>query len=209
VTKSQRVAVWACLAAVSLAVSQASAQAPPRPSIALLDINYIFKNHTRFKAMMADMKAEVEQAEAQMKRQREEMQRLNEQLKELKPGTAEYKQLESHIVSGMADLNAQAQLQRKEFLLKESGIYYTVYREIQQVVNYYAASQGFTVVLKVNGEEVKEDKPDDVLRYINQDVVWAAQGLNITNVILEQLNQRAVSATRATVPSRPGVPFPR
>jgi len=136
----------------------------------------------------------------------------NEQLKDFKAGTAEYKQLEEHIVGRVADVQARMQLQKKEFLLKESRIYFTVYREIQQVVNYYATSQGFTAVLKINGEEVKEDNPDDVLRYINQDVVWAAQGTDITQIISDELRRRALSASgnntpsRTSVPSRPATP---
>ena len=218
-TKSQLVAaVSGCLVVVSLAVSPTLAQtarrpAQPvaRPTVALLDINHIFKNHTRFKGLMDNMKAEVQRAESQMKAERDAIQKMNEQLKELKAGTAEYKQLEQHVVGRMADLNAQAQLQRKEFLLKESQIYHDVYREIEQVVAYYASTQGIAVVIKINGEPVKEDNPDDVLRYINQDIVWAAQGLNITQIVLDQMNQRAISSTsrQGGAPSRTGVPVQR
>jgi Skp family chaperone for outer membrane proteins len=209
-------ALSACLLVASLAVGPASAQTAPRPSIAVLDINYIFKTHAGFKARMADMKAEVEQAEARMKAERDSIQQLSEQLKEYTVGTPQYKQLESQIVGRMADLNAQAQLQRKEFLLKESQIYHIVYQEIQQVVGYYAASQGLSAVIKFNGDAVKENNPDDVLRSINQDMVWYRPELDITPIILQQLNGRGASANRTNtptggtpVPTRQGVPFNR
>lgn len=216
VTKSQLVAAaLACLVVVSLAVSPASAQTAPRPSIALLDVNYIFKNHTRFNAMRADLTAEVERAEQQLKSQRDELQKQQDALKDFKPGSVEYKQREQDLARRVADLNIRMQAQRKEFLLKEAGIYNTVYKEIQQVVAYYANQQGFTAVVKFNGDPAQEDDPDTVLRTINQDVVWYAPGLDITPVILEQLNRRAVSSASGTnapasnPSSRPGVPFPR
>ena len=35
--------------------------------VALLDVNYIFKNHARFKQMMEEMKGDVQRAEEQVK----------------------------------------------------------------------------------------------------------------------------------------------
>ena len=77
--------LWAVLAAVLLSSylsSAALAQAPARPaggpSIALLDVSYIFKNHARFKGMMEDMKADVERAENQVKAERDAITKLNE-----------------------------------------------------------------------------------------------------------------------------------
>lgn len=219
-TKSPIVAaVLACLVVVSLAVLPAAGQTgqpAPRSNIALLDINYIFKNNTRFKAMMADMKTEVERAEQALKSQRDAIQVEQEKLKDFKTGSEQYKQKEQEVARRMADLNIQAQVQRKDFLLKESRIYYTVYREIEEEVAYFASSQGISLVMKINAEAVEDDDPDGVLRYINQDVVWAAQGMNITQIISDRLNARAGTANRTNAPtgvpvpsSRPGVPFPR
>jgi Skp family chaperone for outer membrane proteins len=216
VTKSQVVAaLLACLVVASLAIPPAVAQTAPRPNIAMLDINYIFKNHTRFKAAMADMKAEMERADQVLRNQRDQIQALQEELKGIKPSSPDYKVKEQNLARQMADLNIQAQAQRKEFLLKEARVYHDVYKEIQQVVGYYAAQQSFTAVLRFNGDAVDQENPDDVLRYINQDTVWFTQGLDITPVILETLNARAgmsasrTSAPMGTSPSRPAVPFQR
>jgi Skp family chaperone for outer membrane proteins len=209
VTKSQLLAAaLACLAVVSLAATPAAAQAQtaPRGNVALLDVNYIFKNHTRFKAMMADMKAEAERVEQQLKAQRDQIQGQQELLKGLKPGSSDYKTREQDIARQLADLNIQAQVQQKEFVLKQARIYHETYQEIQQIVAYYAAQQGYVAVIKFNGDAVDQENPDDVLRFINQDVVWFNQTLDITPVILKTMNERAGAATTAT---RPAVPFQR
>ena len=204
-TKSQLfAAVVGCLVVLSLAVADAPAQVPAGQRIALLDISYIFKNHTRFKTMMEEMKADMERAQAAMNKEREAIQKLGEQLKGMPTGTAEYKQLQQHVATRTADLNVQAQLQRQEFLLRETKIYHTVYKEVQQVVDYYSKDNGIGLVLRFNGDPVDPDDPENVLRYINGDVIWFAQGMDITPVILQHLNGRALTTdTREGVPYRP------
>lgn len=181
-------------------------------AIALLDVSYIFKNHTRFKAMMADIQTDVERAGTQMKTERDTVKSLSEQLRDFRPGSANYKQLEEQVATRTSQLQVQLQLQRKEFLQREAKVYHTIYQEVQQEVEYYASSAGIAMVLRFNGDPVNQDKPDDVLRGINSQVVWSAKGLDITPVILERLNQRA-GGSRATVgdqrSTRPGVPFNR
>lgn len=202
-TKSQLfAAVVGCLVVLGLVVGEAPAQAPRGPGIALLDISYIFKNHTRFKAQMEAMKADMERTQATMNKERDAIQQLGEQLKGMPTGTVEYKQLEQHVAKRSADLNVQAQLQRKEFLLRETKTYHTVYKEVQQVVDYYAKDNGIGLVLRFNGDPADSGDPEGVLRYINGDVIWYAQGMDITPVILQRLNGRAL-----TTDSREGVPY--
>lgn len=213
-TKSKRLAAVAgSLVALSMVASEVAAQGrvgPPNAAaqrIALLDINFVFKNHTRFKQLTEDMKADMQRAQVAMDKERDTIRKLAEQLKGLKTGTAQYKQLEQETAMRTADLSVQVQLQRKEFLLREAKIYHTVYKEVQQEVNQYAYSQGITLVIRFNGEPVQEENPEDVLRKINGDIVWYARELDITPTILKNLNQRAITTdSRSSVPYRQAVP---
>lgn len=212
-TKSQLLAAVAgCLLIISLAVFHAPAQHPGAPArgyqrpglaVALLDLSRIFKEHTRFKAMMAEMRSDAQGAQAAVDQERQTIQRLNEQLQELKPGTVQYKQLEQEIATRTADLNVRVQLQRKEFMLREAKIWHTVYKEVQREVNYYAINNGIAMVLRFNAEPVQEDNLEDVVRDMNQQVIWSAQGMDITDIILQSLNRRALNTTD----QRHGVPL--
>jgi Skp family chaperone for outer membrane proteins len=221
VTKSRIVAAVAgSLLLICLAVTPAPAQQrsggmgmqPVAPGIALLDVSRIFKNHTRFQQMMTDMKADVERAEADMKGRRDQITQAVERLKELKAGTPDYKQLEQQIATMQADLNVQVQLQRKEFLLREAKIYNAIYGEVEAQVRYYAQNMGIAMVMRYNGDAVDADNPEDVLRNINKPVVYFAQGMDITDVILKQLNERGGPVGAPTMNGgtarRPGVPYP-
>ena len=85
-TKSHLVAAIAgCLLIAGLAVFTATAQQGPGravtgaqaavPRIAMLDVNYIFKNHTGFKARTAALRTEAEQAQKRIKDEREAISR--------------------------------------------------------------------------------------------------------------------------------------
>ena len=209
---------WAVLAIAVLSssvfVSNVAAQAPARPatgpSVALLDVSYIFKNHARFKGQMEDMKADVERAEAQVKKERETIIKLAEDLQRFRKGTPDYKALEEELAKRQADLSVQVQLQKNEFLQREAKIYHNVYQEILQVTDYYCKQNTVDMVLRFNGDPVDIDRPDSVLSFINKPVVWYQKNLDITPTILAELNRSAITpaaADRRTAPVRPSVPF--
>jgi Skp family chaperone for outer membrane proteins len=168
-----------------------AAQAGAAPNIALLDVSYIFKNHPRFKAMMEEMKSDVERAEADVNRDRDNLRKLVEQLDSFRKGTPDYKNMEEDIARKEAELTVRVNLQRKEFLSREAKIYFTVYQEIEQEVNYYCANKGVDMVLRFNGDPADVNKPDSVLSYINKPVVWYDKNRDITYPILESLTKRS------------------
>ena len=223
----KKTALMAATAAVVLAgtlISRpAHAQATPRapqatPQIVLLDVSAVFKNHRRMQAMMDDMKKDVERAEQEVKAQRDAMRNLAERLKNFRKGTADYRAIEEELTQKQADLSVRVQLQKKEFLQREAKIFYNVYREIQDELNYYASQTGVTMVVRTSSEQPDVENPQEVLAYLNRDVVWNAQQIDITNYIINRLNQRYGPAQQTTqggsttthggTASRPGVYVP-
>jgi len=209
VKKSRHWAIGAVVVALlGCGVSSSVAQAPARaPTVALLDVSYVFKNHARFKGMMEEMKADVERAEAQVKQERDTINKLAERLQEFRKGTPDYKQMEEELAKRQADLAVRVNLQKNEFLQREAKIYHHVYQELAQVTDYYAKQHGIDMVLRFNGDPVDVDRPDSVLTFINTPVVWYQKQMDITPMVLQELNRTAINPGPAAVPSRPGVPF--
>ncbi len=197
------------------ALAQTAARSPARPSqggasIALLDISYIFKNHVRFKAMMEDMKDEVEQAENQVKAKQAAMQELLVKLKDWRKGSPEYNDIQEEIITQRSDLQVKVQLQKDKFLEEEAKIYHSIYQEVLEEVNYYARNNGIAIVLRFNGDKADIERPETVLRDINKPVIWYSENLDITVIIRDRLNQRSGGTRRVGVkPPRQGVAAPR
>ncbi len=187
-------------------------QAGAGTNIALLDISYIFKNHPRFKQMMEEMKSDVEAAESSVTKERDTIKKLVEQLDSYHKGSPDYNAMEKEIAEREANLSVKVQLQRKEFLGREAKIYLTIYKEIEQEVEYYCQNKGIDMVLRFNGDPADVDKPDSVLSFINKPVVYYDKGRDITKPILDTLVMRsgapAAGGNRiGTRPAGPANPF--
>lgn len=212
------VVVAASLLSMTLSGSDAAAQSPAGPAvhpqhappvIALLDVSHIFKKHVRLKAMMDEMKQDVNRAETWVKNENGALTKLKERLKDFRPGSPDHKALEEEIAKRQSELAVRIQQQKREFLQREAKIYHNVYREIQQEVNYYCAAKGVAVVLRFSREPADVDRPDSVLGYINKPVVTYDKNLDITDLILSQLNRRPVNNNTGPIGGRqrPGVRF--
>lgn len=187
------------LVATARAQTQAGALAP-KYGIAVVDISYVFKNHQRFKAMMEQMKTEVQSTETQLREQRKAIAKKEEQLGIYQAGSPDYKRLDEEITREKAEFNLQATKQRKDFLEKEAKIYYQAFVEVNDAVKYYAQRQNLGLVLRFNGDPIDPNKREDILRAINKPVVYQ-NSIDITPDILKTVNR---SAGAAQPPINPG-----
>ena len=200
---------WCCLS--SLAVAQGTVRSSAAPKIALLDVSYIFENHARFKAQREDMMAVVKSAENQVQQEREAINKLIEQLQQLNKGTRDYQQMEEMVAKRQADLAVKVRLRKNDFVQQEAKIYYNVYQEIWQATDDYCKRAGIDMVLRFNGDPVDINNPQVILSHINKPVIWYNKQLDITPLVLRDLNGTATkpAAARRAVPTKPGVPFNR
>jgi Skp family chaperone for outer membrane proteins len=202
-------AIAATLLLASLSVVRAQGPEPAArpqgaPPVALIDVKFIFKNHPRFAAMRQELKADVERVEGQARADSESIRKMREKLSDFRQGSPEFKDLEERIVQRTSELSARFELQRREFAEREAKIYYAVYQEIMQEVQYYCAAYGVAMVMNFDREKINPDKPEDVIRGVNREVVWYNAALDISDVILRRLapqgNPNATANPQARVP---------
>ncbi len=214
---------WATLVAAAMVVgfgaTPVQAQGPAAtpavagaPRIAVLDLNYIFKSHERFKAAKDDLQHDVVQAEEELKQKRDEIRRMAEQLEQYKPGSPEYKQLEATLAGRQAQISADVQLKKKEFMQQEAKIYFQAYQEVLDEVRYYASRQQISMVLRINDEAVDPNDPQAVLDELKKSVLFHDANINITAVILDAVNRRGATpqqvGARGAAPPQRGAPGP-
>lgn len=182
---------------------------PATGPVALLDVSRVYKGHARFKGMMDNMKAYVQEVETWVKTEREAIGAMAEKLKEYQSGSQEYKDLEAETAKRQSNLQVQMQLKRKELMLQEAKIYHNVYVEIEQEVESVAAARGFIIVLRYNGDEVDRDDPENVLRDINKSVIWFNRGVDITDEVIARITSRSQqfgNAATGSTQNRQGIP---
>jgi Skp family chaperone for outer membrane proteins len=210
-------AVFAAAFLAALGAPLAQAQQQYVGGVAIIDLSYIFKNHERFKAMTEAMRGDVLRAEEALKARRTEIETLSKRLtdlgNELRKDSPEYKQLDADLTRKKIDLSTQVSQQKKEFLEKEAKIYYNVYQEVLDEVQFFAERNRISIVLRFNGDPITDSDPQEILKQLNKQVVYYNKGIDITPHILASLNKRGAGA--AAVPGgqqvpgtgvRPGVP---
>jgi Skp family chaperone for outer membrane proteins len=162
-----------------------------RRTIVLLDVNRVYKENSRFKAAMVRLQAEVNKAEAEVKRQKEKVRAERNEVEKLPGGSDERNKKEDLANRLEAAIAAQVQVQKKAFIREEAEIYQKTYHELTSQVEAYARANGIEVVLRTSRTTADVSKPDDVLREINQSIVWSVVDVDITSIIIERLNRRA------------------
>jgi Skp family chaperone for outer membrane proteins len=218
-------AKWAVFAIASALVFStcglAHAQAPhplganaSKYGIAVVDISAIFKRHTRFKATMDSMKAEMEKIEADLKADRERITQAEAHRNTFGAGSAEYKRADEEVARMMAEFQLKMGRLRKDFMEREAKIYYQTYGDVVKAVDYYAKRQSIGLVLRFSSEPIDPNRRDDVLREINKPVVMQ-DSIDITGDVLALLNrepqspQQQLPASQAIRQGQPGAPIPR
>jgi Skp family chaperone for outer membrane proteins len=171
--------------------------ATPASHVAVIDVGYIFKNHTRFKGAMDKMKDEVLAAENALKAERDRINGLMEQLKGFNVGTPEYKKLEAEVAKAQGDFSVNAQLQKKDFMDREAKVYFQVYSEVERAVSQFARDNGIAVVHRFDGDPVDSSDRNRILGSITKPIVYYDPQIDITPDVLRMLNGAAVAGAPA------------
>jgi len=187
-----------------------SAPAPPPvsgTSVVVIDIANIFKNHIRFNEKMKEIKNEIDQFEASIRAEQTKFNQKRENLAQFNPSSPEYKKLEEELATMQSQVQVQVGLKRKTFLEQEAREYFKTYKEIEQSVAVFAQQNRIGLVLRFNGDEMKQDDRNSVLQGVNKAVVYHDR-LDITEWILRDLN-RGATATPTGPSAQPGAPAPQ
>ncbi len=205
-TKICTATVVAILFSLGLAVSQASAQTGT--NVAVIDIPYIFKNFTRFKQSIDDIKKDIDSYKQYVDEQQKKLRAEADKLELYKPGTKEYKDVEESIARLKLEVQLESAKRQKEFMEREAQVYFNAYREVEAVVSDFAQRNRIGLVLRYNGEEMDPSQRDSIMQGINRIVVYQDR-LDITSMVLDLLNRGTPPQVRQTQnrpPVNPQIP---
>lgn len=207
----------ACMQAAPMAWSQAPAKSAARPAaaaaapadapqggaVAVVDVGYIFKNHSGFNTQMEAMKGEVQKYEETLRARHQELSQERDQLlQQFKPGTPNYDKLERELADKAAKLQVDTQLKKKDFLQREAKVYYDVYLEVSKAIEDFSNMNGIDLVLRYNGDEIDKDDRQSVLTGVNRAIVYH-RNLDITREILDRLNRAPRVSSRPAAKAAP------
>lgn len=188
------------------AAPQPAAAAQSGTSVAVIELQEVFKQNIRFKAAMDDIKKDSDALNAEMRTKQKELQKMLEQLKELKPGSPDYKAMEEQIAHTESNIRVDIQLRRKELSERQARLYYQAYQEVSHCVQQFATRNGIDLVLQFSSKEIDPSNPDSIMVGINRSVVFQ-RNLNITEYVIQMINEGTPRPQENTV-TRPAPVIP-
>ena len=187
-------AVVATLALTPVRVSAQGAGQPQQPApsphqVGLIDVAYIFENYEKFKDQREGLKAAAEKAQAQAMQMAEAFRAKQQALQTLTPNSQEYAKVEAELFEMQGRLQAFQQSEQRDIVRKQADLFKQVYMEVQKATNDYSKYYKYTLVLRFSREDTTAaTDPQKILQGLNKQVVYYQQNDDITDDILNYLN---------------------
>lgn len=201
--------VWSLIATIvlgSFASSLAAQEAQPaasgaqaaRPTVGVIDVGFLLKNHPTMESEIKSIEARMKAADESMSAKRDAILKQMEQLREkYTEGTAEYEREEKSIASQDTEFRLELVKMRKEFDSSRANVLVKVYGEITQWVKYLSDNMGIQLVMRITREKMDANKPETVQMVMSQDVLYYSPTVDYTDWVLKALKSEAAKTAAA------------
>lgn len=172
--------------------------AAARPTVGVIDVGFLLKNHPTMKAEIESIETRMKAADDAMSAKRDAILKQMEQLREkYTEGTPEYEQEEKTIAAQDTEFRLELVKMRKEFDSSRANVLVKVYGEITHWVKYLSDNMGIHLVMRITREKMDASKPETVQMVMSQDVLYYSPTVDYTDWVLKALqNEAAKTAGR-------------
>jgi len=185
---SVRASIVTALTAGFVCVLASTAFAQSQSPVVVLDVSKVFKEHVRFKQELEQMANDAKQFQGYLQQQEGKLKALAEQRSAAKVGDPTYRQLDEEITRIQSEGQVQAQLKKKELMMREAKVYHQYYQELQGVVGRFCDEQKISLVIRWNSDPIDPENRVSVQQGVNNAIVFH-RSLDITDLIIRLVNE--------------------
>lgn len=166
--------------------------------IGTIDMDSVFKNYEKVKVSSDDIAAKAMAKQNELQKLVADMKTLAEKQASLSPSSPEFKKLDQQLTQMKITGEAAQESARKELAQVEAEALSALYREIQSMTARVAAWRGMNYVVKVSNEQPSSADPQAVMAILSRTVVYSDPRNDITQQVVQFLNQeyRKVAAAQ-------------
>src|SRR5262249_39159805 len=173
--------------------------------VVLVDLSLILQKYTGFTEMKADLQTALQVAENEIVKLRDEAKKKLGELKLAQKGTPQYQQIQDDITRLQVEINTRVQTGRKDLGEQEAKMFLSVYKAVQDEVSTFCRRNGVRVALQYDSKPLTDEEAGQVVQRIQQTVLYAEPSVDITQMVLDQLNARYAQRQGGQAPGT-GVP---
>lgn len=160
------------------------------PVVAVVDLPLLLRNHARFKAQEEQMKRDIQAAEDLLKQDQKVLEEHARRMQDFRKDSPDFKKAEEELAKMQADLQLKVNIQKRNFAEFRTKALASVHDELSNYVYNYALQQGILIVLNYNGDEPDPSNPQSVMQALNHPVLYKHPAADITQNILQMINQQ-------------------
>lgn len=195
--------VWSQSGKPGKASAKDAAATEGRPhKVGLIDMAHVFKHYEKFEYLREDLKLKIADSEGRAKQMAESIKSLQSQMKGFKEGSDEFGQVEQKLAAASAEFETFRRSTQREILKEESQIYHQIYMEVADAVKKYSKYYGYTLVLRFNREDLNPEDPQGLIQGMNRQVVFHQEEDDMTNSVLQHLNDKFKEANGSGAASK-------
>ncbi len=197
-----------------LTVSQIYAQRPaapqtPRNGVAVLDVFAIVQGSTKIKQAKDSLTAEIEAKKTSFQKESERGKALTEKFRTLPPNSPDREKLEREILKMKADFELEGKKFERESQEKQTKVWYSLSRDMQEEVDKFAKANGIQLVLRSEPPQPDLTDPQAIGQEIRKLIVYQ-RGMDVTPALVEAVNRRPAGVpSTARGPAPPAKPAQR
>lgn len=191
--------VWAQDKAVR---KEAPAEEIPH-KIALIDMEYVFKNYEKLKFQQDDLKSEAEEDDKKLKAKFKKGQDMAAELKDFKQDTPEYDARVQKIQKLETDLKFEQKQNQMKLQREVAKMNLAIYHEVRDVVEKFCTYYNYTLVIQFSRNEANSSDPNRMMQIVSQQVVYYRKGENgkcrddLSEPVVKELNKKYLKASGA------------
>lgn len=178
----------------ALEPAQAADGASTSPPFLVLNVQKVFAEYKKFTQLSENLKAQLESKEKSLMDMEQQIKAKIEGAKQL-TSQEDRDNLQKEVQELKFDFEKSRRDARQEFLTMESDMYASCYADMYTLVEAYCKQHGYYVVLRVQDPDSEDAKsPNKILATLNREVVFAHPNLDLTQVVIDGLNQKYTQA---------------
>ncbi len=181
------------------AAPAAQAAAPAQGTkIAVIDVGMIVKKHPTIKAQQQKIHEQVKVAQEELNKRRQAIIAEAEQLKVLNEGSPDFNKLQEKLAQQEAQLKLDSVRREKDLEELEAKMALEFYTNLQTLIAQLATYHQIDLVLRANTEVPDMKQPATIQMALEKGVVFSRPHLDMTNAVLQMLEQQAPAAGATT-----------
>ncbi|GEM_PF-6356478 len=163
---------------------------PPSSSfngVAVLDVTALLNEMPELRETRVAIQADAQRVQTQLQKRQQELLQRRQELQEKASDDPSLREEMRKLAEELQQFQAEVQLQQRELVTREGKALMEASSRLNDVVANYCKENGIRLVLRQVGRPAAVANPQDLLGYVNREVVWAESGIDITPAIKEIL----------------------